>query len=353
MKRRYFYISPVKKYIAAGIDFFGFWLPIKKKEMPTCPKKILVVRVDHIGDVVLAIPFFKSLRNAFPNAKITALLGPWVYGLLEDEPFIDQIIYWNNGWFDRGKNERKEKAKLQQILPEKFDITFELRGFAPNIIALKRINSGYIIGYGTTGLGWLLDKEVEYRWDENLHEVEHNLDLLRSLNISISDYLPCLTPKAYPIFSDLRNAFFDSSFLVGIHPFSGNAAKNRDIGFWENLLIYLQERYKYLEPVFFMIGSEREKSNLEILCKQAKRAINTGGMFDLSQLKYFLSKLNLFVGVDSGIAHISAAVGAPTVAFMSLINNWKKWHPLGRNVKVFLLNETFSMSEIEKLNVRC
>src|SRR5687767_4561781 len=56
------------------------------------PPKLLVVKLDHVGDVVTATPVFRALRAAFPGATLHALVGPWARDLLAPSPFLDKVI---------------------------------------------------------------------------------------------------------------------------------------------------------------------------------------------------------------------------------------------------------------------
>ncbi len=59
------------------------------------PKRILVVKLDHIGDVLLATPVFSNLRRAYPDAEIHALTGSWSSIILENHPDVNKLFEYN------------------------------------------------------------------------------------------------------------------------------------------------------------------------------------------------------------------------------------------------------------------
>ena len=59
------------------------------------PKKILVVRTDRVGDVILTTPVLKLLRHKFPRAHITLMVRPYVYDVVKDNPHVDEVLIYD------------------------------------------------------------------------------------------------------------------------------------------------------------------------------------------------------------------------------------------------------------------
>ena len=95
------------------------------------PKRILVVKLDHLGDVVLATPVFSNLRRAYPNAELHALTGTWSRVVLEKHPDVNKVLEYNSPTFCRTGQPTplKEVFQLyQQLRHQKYDLLVELRG---------------------------------------------------------------------------------------------------------------------------------------------------------------------------------------------------------------------------------
>src|SRR5262245_49311396 len=65
--------------------------------------KLLVVKLDHLGDVVTSLPVFEALRETMPDARVDALVGPWAEELLAENPYIDRLLIYESKRFSRGK----------------------------------------------------------------------------------------------------------------------------------------------------------------------------------------------------------------------------------------------------------
>src|SRR4030042_1175973 len=68
---------------------------------------ILIIKLDHIGDVLTALPALSSLRSNFPNAKITIMAGSWAAPVIKLSSVADEIIEYNAGRFARDKNDKQ------------------------------------------------------------------------------------------------------------------------------------------------------------------------------------------------------------------------------------------------------
>ena len=71
------------------------------KLIPENIKSVTVVKLDHIGDVILATPAIESLRKGYPEAKIRVVVGSWSKGVLVNNPNVDEVICYGPPWLDR------------------------------------------------------------------------------------------------------------------------------------------------------------------------------------------------------------------------------------------------------------
>src|SRR3989338_3219383 len=147
-------------------------------------KNILVVRTDRIGDVVLTSPVFKALRDAFPYAKISALVTPVTQELVEGNPNIDQVLV------DDRRNDHKGILgfwRLAGVLREKcFDcaIIFHTKRRANALCFLAGIP--YRVGYRNNKWGFLLtDPVADKRHEGTKHESQYCLDVVRHLGVTV------------------------------------------------------------------------------------------------------------------------------------------------------------------------
>jgi ADP-heptose:LPS heptosyltransferase len=117
------------------------------------PDSILVVRLDQVGDMVQALPFFNALRQKYPKSKITALCAKPKELLLEHCHSVDNVITLESSW-----SCREEKTILQDLLRvsreirgAKRNLSLDLRGDMRSTVFLFLSGARRICGYGCTG----------------------------------------------------------------------------------------------------------------------------------------------------------------------------------------------------------
>lgn len=326
-KRKY-YIFFISLFDTIGY-FLKKFLSISKKNKSISYKKILVVRLDHIGDVLYSLPIFRNIKENNSNLKVYAFVSPSTAALLKNNLYIDGIILFDAPWFSRKKKKLKDKIveifnTIKILRKENFDLALELRGDLRNIIILKLSGIKYICGYGITGGGFLLTHETKYVKERNV--LENNLDILKNLNMRVNSYTPAI------FFNDdeidwlekfLAKNALKEKFLVGVHPFSGYPSKKWKEKNYNNLLKLINSKYDVKFLIFGM------KNDLE----ESKRIIediedvtfNLTGKTTLRETILLINKCNVFIGNDSGPSHIAYCLGIPTIIIFSGTNRKEKW----------------------------
>ena len=292
------------------------WLFYRKRWFPKsfAPERILVIKLDHLGDVLLATPVFSNLRRAYPNAELHALTGAWSRVVLEKHPDVNHVIEYNSPAFCRTgqPTSLRETFKLyRELRCQKYDLMVELRSdwrtvwFAFGRLTPKRLSRGALQVANKLGLAQF----------SGTHETTRNLDVLRQVGIP--------TPVQTAIFAvTAEDKKWASDFLatyqierqhplVAIHPGSPIVLKR-----------WLPERYAELadwliaqkRAHILFVGVEDEIPIItEIQALMRGESINIAGKTTLTQLASILHTCNVFIGNDSGPMHLAAAVGTQTI----------------------------------------
>jgi len=295
-------------------------------------KNVLIVKLDEIGDTVLAIPFIKELRNNVPGARITLVVKPQVLNLMELCPYVDEVIAfdWNtSGVF--GEYRRHWRAlclAISKLWSRRFDLAIIPRwdsdhyhasfvsyfsgarwrvGYSEKVIEHKRIaNKGYDV---------LLTHAIEKSGSS--HEIEHNLDILRFLGGSVRvPSLELWLSNEDEVFASKLLADYgikDGDFLLGICPTGGSSVlKQWPMSNFIGLSAWAIEEYN---AKIIIIGGPNDKPlSEEIAEKLGKKAVNACGETTLRQMAALIKKCRVFVSNDTGPMHIAAAVGIPVIA---------------------------------------
>ncbi|MFH0732439.1 MAG: glycosyltransferase family 9 protein [Candidatus Omnitrophota bacterium] len=304
---------------------------------PKIIKKILVIRLDHIGDVVLTTPIFRAIKQKYPDSKLAVLVSAAASDLVTSNPFVDEILKYNAPWFRSRKKivKLKEFFKLvSQMQKEGFDIGIDPRGDLRHILLMWLAGIKYRVGYGITGGGFLLNKEIGY--NPRKHQIERNLDILGAIGISAAscetEFSISDADKKFALDFYAKNQLQDNDFVICIHPSPGFLSKKWLPQRWSRLIIKLIEQFN---AKIVMVGLKEEKT-LSAALKAAPSAslIDATGKTSLSALAALFKRANLFVGVDSGPSHIASSVGTPCVILYSGTNDPRQWAPRGKKVTV-------------------
>jgi len=321
-------------------DSFGslFSLPFKffYRNLPKNIKNILIIRLDHIGDVIITTPLIENVKKNFPQANITLLAGTWAKDIIENNPHISQTIYFDAVWFSR-KNKKiielKDFLNLAKKLKKMdFDLAFDPRGDIRHILLMSLANVKYKVGFGITGGGFLLNKKVEYK---PISARDNCLNLLKSLDLKISAFSPQIfinKNAQTQIYKILKNYDIkETDKLVIIHTQAGNSSKNWPAKKFSQLINEIYNQYK---AKIILIGSEKDRLiNSEIIISSKVSAINLAGELSLQELYALINKSFCFIGLDSAPSHIAGLTGKPAIILFSATNKIAEWLPESENVK--------------------
>ncbi|MCM8795011.1 MAG: lipopolysaccharide heptosyltransferase II [Candidatus Omnitrophica bacterium] len=303
--------------------------------MPTPPKKILVIRTDRIGDLVLSTPVIRALRTAYPQAHIGVMVRPSNRELVEGNPDLDEVIL-----YDKDRQHKSWAASLQfarELKKKNYDTSLILH--STNRVILVSFLAGIRrrIGYARR-LGWLLTDSVPYvKREGQKHELEYNLDLLKKLGIDSKErrlFVPVqprheekidrfllhegIHPKVHPI--------------VVIHPGASCPSKRWPIQRFAAVADRLIERHH--AGVVVVTGPEEVETGKEMIRRMARQPAAALGTLGLGELACLLKRARCLLSNDSGPVHIGCAVGTPVV---SIFGRWggglspTRWGPTGEN----------------------
>lgn len=291
------------------------WL-LYSKRLPGdfTPNRILVVKLDHIGDVILSTPVFSNLRKAYPNAELHALCGKWSRVILENHPDVEKVIEYNSPVFCRSEEPttlRQTRQLFRQLRKQKYDLLIELRGdwriirFSALRPTPKRLCHASI----------QIANKFGFQRFSSEHESYRNLDVLKQVGIP--------TPIQRTTFAiSAENDQWALSFLkdhqikqelpiITIHPGSPIDIKRWKSERFAELADWLITQ-KDAQVLFVGVPDEIQIIT-QIQALMQDESINIAGKTTIPQLASILRKSIMFIGNDSGPMHLAAAIGIPTV----------------------------------------
>ncbi len=289
------------------------------------PRRILVIRTDLLGDVVMTLPAVHALRRAYPDAQIDMVVLPGNVALLHDQPEIDRVIAcdpqaWIGGVFS-AKGREQIRAILRRLRAERYDLAVSACGDWASIIA-RLSGARRRVGFaGEAYAHWLTDPVPGRRFELGMHEIGYGLRLAEHAGgiIDPADSRPRLhvTEIARRRVCTLLGAcgIAPGQLLIALHAGSGNGqAKRWPLPSWARLADLLLDQE---DAAVILIGAPGDKPLAQAVLRrmrQPARAIDLTGQTTLPELAALLERCAVLVTGDSGPLHVAEAVGTRVVA---------------------------------------
>lgn len=302
-------------------------------------KKILVIKLRHIGDVLLSVPVFRSLRETFPAAHISALVNSGTEAVLEGNPMIDEIIIFNRKVKAESPARKlvKEISFLKDIRSKRFDMTVDLTSGDRAAVLAFATGARYRIASDPEGKGFA-GKRYLYthlaKMDGNSpHMVLQNLDIVRQFGITTQDLAVdiFITDEAKVFVKNMlkEHSIRESDTIVHVHPTARWLSKHWMDKSMAGIINWMVENN--LKIVITSSPSDREMERVKrilSLVHDRSRVADLSGRTTIKQLAAISAAADLFVGVDTAPMHIAAAVGTPVVALFGPSGE-AQWGPWG------------------------
>lgn len=306
-------------------------------------KRILIVRLDEIGDIVLMSSFFRELRKNNPNAEITVVVKKETLPLMEICPYINKVfgVSFSKGRFSsflgiiQAINFCKKKLCQNIVNGYVYDMAIVPRwdtdyGYFAGYIALFAM-AKYRIAYAACvnrtkeKFDSVYDKFYTHLLTEthHIHEVKRNLDLLSFIGYKVEcDNLELWTSKED---NDFIAHYFDDTKKTVIALFLSAGSERREwpVSKFANVACILQEKYANLSIFILGAGSHAQELG-DVMMRKSAGVVNLINKLTLRQTASFLKRATIACGGDTGPLHMAAAAGCSCVVLSC--------HPLGADV---------------------
>lgn len=281
---------------------------------PAAVKKILLIRLRRIGDVVMTTPALTLLRRNFPAAFISYIAEQPAAGLLDLHPALDELIT-----IPRQPGTNELFSLIRSLRRQKYDVVFDLHG-GPRAFLLSMLSGagtriGYRIKYKHIFYHITRPRRPEQGY---FHSVENHVNLVNPLGIACDDIPPLTTApprtaETSRIEQLLQTHSMAEKKLICLHIGAGNRFRNWGIDNLKRLLALLAEQND--AGVVLVGAGDDRKTAAALLSRSHPRVLSLAGDLNLRELLALLKRAALFIGPDSGPMHIAAAAGIPMVVY--------------------------------------
>lgn len=298
--------------------------------LKTAPVRVLIACPQRIGDVLLTTPLIRSIKRAWPEARIDVLVFAGTEGVLEGNPDIADVIAVPR------KSSFMEKVKLWRRLWRKYDLalacipTDRARLYA---WIAGRKTAGFLASENAKGpalqervKALLLDQHLLFD-DLDTHTVSAGLRLASLLAIPLQfEVVPPSAPAGSRAALDMQLQNLQGRPFAVLHPYPKFRYKMWTPDAWTGLAENLIARG--LRIVFTGSPDSAEVAYVNEIARRlpADRVLNLSGTLSLAQTADLLRQASLYAGPDTAVTHIAAATGVPVIALFGP-SNPVKWGP--------------------------
>jgi ADP-heptose:LPS heptosyltransferase len=367
---------------AAGAVATAAWRCARPVRKVDDPRRILVVQLDHLGDSVLTSPLLARLKAAYPRAAIDVLASPSNHEVFSANPDVRRVRIARRTWFERHPGRwgflRAVWDLGLSIRGEGYDLGIDVRGDVLTVLVLAMGGIPRRVGWAMGGGAFLLTDVA--KWVRGRHEVRSRLALLEALGIppdpearvevhvedrdraTVARWLGEAWPRklhrrlevsAHASVSavsgprvlahgphELHSTAFASGDpewlhagrfgavppLLAVHIGAGTQAKRWPRRHWSSLIArFLEDGWRVI-----VVGGPEDPPATE-LTPPHDRFRDWTGRLSVTQSTALLERADLFIGADSGPAHLAASAGTLSVILFSGTNQPRQWRPWSRH----------------------
>ncbi len=306
--------------------------------------RILVVKLDHIGDFFTALPAIRRLRGLFPEARLTLLGNRGMDELVLGTGLVDAFIAFEFFHLRSSLGSRELAAQdladlRARLTPLRFDLAIDLRKHPDTREILRESGARYLVGFDHLGQYPWLDVALEWEGDQGMHAkrghiADDLLNLVEAVATATQPERAALRRPATPSGRWLRflsrraRRLFDLP-VVCVHPGVGNVMRQWPV---EQFIRLIDMLVAELGVGVVVIGGADEQALGEAIVAQVRApeaVVSLVGDVPLAQLPALFGACALFVGNNSGPQHVAAACGVPTVGVHSGVVDATEWAPIG------------------------
>ncbi len=291
--------------------------------------RILLSRVDNIGDVILTLPMAAVLKKHYPDCKVVVMARDYVRAVVAAYPYVDEFLSWS-------ELEALPFAQaVERLRLLNLDLFIHVYPKEPIAKLAAKAKIPYRIGTIRRTYHYLnCNRWVLLRRNRtNLHEMQLNLQLLTPLGIkeklSLQQLIPLvkLTPPATSLPTEITSAIDTTRFNLIIHPLSNGNGKEWPLEYYAKLINSLPQTQFNI----FITGSAQEVSSLTPLISQCPQVHTVCGQLNLAQFLELIHRCDGLLASSTGPLHMAAAIGIKALGLYPppMDINPIRWGPLG------------------------
>ncbi len=327
------------KWLYYAVRSLALWLLWPLFARPSRPveadavRRIAVLRLDRLGDLVLTLSLLRALKRRWPSADVTLVCREAVAPLAQAQPDIDRLMTVRGVSGRAGRlMEQGERLQLQaRLRAERFDLVIDpLNGEELETALLAwHSRARYRVGFSTAGRGLFFTHVAPARPDQSFLEQQQALAAVIGVELDPEEP-PCLmvTPaERDAALARLRREGLDPALpIIGIHPGGYYPSQRWPLGRFLQLARFL-ERERQCQVAFF--GTRAEERLIAQIGMDVGQRVAVFFGLELREFMALINGCRVLVCNNSGPLHLASALGVPTVSTMGPTDPIR-WRPVGQ-----------------------
>jgi ADP-heptose:LPS heptosyltransferase len=290
--------------------------PFRRRRLPATPQRILLLRLERIGDLLMALPGIAAVRHFAPQARIDLVAGNWNAELAGAITAVDRVITLDARWLAREGEGLGVPALLRHArgwAAERYDLAINFEPDVRSNLLLAASGARWTAGYRSGGGGALLDQALEY--DQGAHTSDNARRLVAAV-FGAEAPPPASAPLSIPAAHRERARVLLGSAprpLVAMHVSGGRPVKQWDPARFAEVA---QRLVATRAATIVLTGAPGERALIDAVSSTlpAGTFIDASAETSLLTLAAVLAEADVMVTGDTGPMHVAAAVGTPIVA---------------------------------------
>ena len=311
-------------------------------------KKVLAVRLDNLGDVLVTTPALHAIKTSLPETELTLLASPIGAQVARLNPDIDDVIVyeapWMDPWHKLPQNSHREQQMIAAIRERQFDGAIIFTSYhqspLPAAYLCYLADIPLRVAASIDGPGSLLTTRHKHP-ERMMHEVERGLDLVGATGLQTSDLdLVLQVPEEarLQLAHRLSTQGIGSQHpLIVVHPGCSMPARTYP---WEMYARVVDLLVQQLGAVVALTGAKDEEALVgqvlhELQPETRKATFAFAGKLPFPEFCALIETADVTITNNTGPMHISAALKTPVVALFALTNppeQWGPWHVAHRQL---------------------
>jgi ADP-heptose:LPS heptosyltransferase len=313
--------DPRERALVATGDLFlsvvtGIAAPFRNRSRPSQIRRVLLLRLERIGDLLMVAPGIADVVDAVPGAEIDLVVGRWNRGIAQSIRGINRVLTADAAWLARGGGAEGTAALLKRAhgwRTPQYDLAINFEPDVRSNLLLAAAGARWTVGYRSAGGGALLDQALDYE------PGAHTSDNARRL-VAAALGRPSRVVSAPPLDIPPEH-FVRADALLGGRPsprVAMHVSGGRPVKQWppERFAAVARELVQRRGATIVLTGSDADRPLVDSVRQALPSAhvVDATAVADLLTVGALLARCDLLVSGDTGPMHLAHAVGTPIVA---------------------------------------